>query len=63
MYFIEMMCEFAFDDELLLKHAQNLNQVFTLYLEDAEPTVKVAALKAMTTFLSSIESNSTLMKF
>lgn len=28
MYFIEIMCEFAFDDDLLLKYAEALNRVF-----------------------------------
>lgn len=56
MYFIEMMCEFAFDDELLVKHAQSLNGVFTTYLSDAEASVRVAALRSLATFLSSIET-------
>lgn len=63
MYFIEIMCEFAFDDDLLVKHAESLNNIFQVYLNDSEPTVRVAALKSMTTFLSSIESQATLMKF
>ena len=63
MYYIEIMCEFAFDDGLLVKHADSLNNVFSIYLNDKEPTVRVAAIKTLTTFLSSIENQSTLMKF
>jgi hypothetical protein len=58
-----MMCEFAFDDELLVKNSQNLNQVFTTYLNDADPNVRVAALRSLTTFLQSIDTQATLMKF
>jgi len=37
MYFIEIMCEFAFDDNLLVKHSEALNTVFERYLNDGDP--------------------------
>ena len=63
MYYIEIMCEFAFDDKLLLKNAEALNEIFIVYLADTEAKVRVAALKSMATFLSSIEEENVLSKF
>jgi hypothetical protein len=63
MYYIEIMCEFAFDDKLLLKNSEALNQIFVSFFADAEPKVRVATLKSMTTFLSSIEEDNVLSKF
>jgi hypothetical protein len=34
MYFIEIMCEFAFDDDLLVKYAKALDNVFNIYFND-----------------------------
>jgi hypothetical protein len=36
LYFIEIMCEFAFDDELLVKYSESLNSVFDKYLNESE---------------------------
>jgi hypothetical protein len=63
MYFVEIMCEFAFDDDLLLKNSQALNDLFVLYLNDQESTVRVSALKSLTIFLSSIEADNVVNKF
>ena len=57
------MCEFAFDDKLLIKHAESLNTIFVHYLGEQEAQIRVAALKAMTSFLASIEDSSILAKF
>ena len=54
MYFIEIVCESAFNDELLLKYSNNLEALFQKGLEDANNDVKVAAFKTLTIFLSSI---------
>jgi hypothetical protein len=63
MYYIEIMCEFAFDDKLLLKNADTLNQIFVMYMADNDAKVRVATLKSMATFLSSIEEEAVLAKF
>lgn len=63
MYFIEIMCEFAFDDDLLIKYSEPLNSVFDKYLNESEAQVRVAALKSLTSFLASVENSTTLHKF
>lgn len=63
MYYIEIMCEFAFDDKLLMKNAETLNNIFIQYLGDSNSQIRVAALKAMASFLASIEESSVLAKF
>lgn len=34
MYLIEIVCSYAFDDELLIKYADNLSKIFEQYLSD-----------------------------
>jgi hypothetical protein len=36
MYLIEIICDYAFDDELLVKHSQTLSQIFLKFLEDKD---------------------------
>lgn len=63
MYFIEIVCESAFNDELLLKYSNNLEALFQKGLEDPNNDVKVAAFKTLTIFLSSINDEKALRKF
>ena len=63
MYFIEIVCESAFNDELLLKYSNNLEALFQKGLEDPSNDVKVAAFKTLTIFLSSISDEKALRKF
>ena len=37
MYYVEIMCEFALDDDLLMKNSSSFNNLFTPCLNDADP--------------------------
>lgn len=64
MYLIEIICEFAFnDDAMLIEHSAILEQVFQRGLEDADNEVRVASFKTLTIFLSSINDESLVRKF
>ena len=63
MYFIEIVCESAFNDELLMKYSKNLEAIFQKGLEDTNNEVKVAAFKTLTIFLSSINDTKMIMNF
>lgn len=63
MYFIEIVCESAFNDELLMKYSKNLEAIFLKGLEDLNNEVKVAAFKTLTIFLSSISDGKMIMNF
>lgn len=64
MYLIEIICEFAFnDDAMLLEHSTVLEQIFQRGLEDESNEVRVASFKTLTIFLSSINDESLVKKF
>lgn len=63
MYFIEIICESAFNDDLLMKYSKNLEAIFQKGLEDQSNEVKVAAFKTLTVFLSSITDEKMLKTF
>ncbi|CAM6005251.1 unnamed protein product [Sphagnum balticum] len=56
MYFIEIVCEFAFDDNLLIQHSVEMVNIFSNGLKDDNNDVRVSAFKTTTIFLSSITS-------
>ena len=64
MYLIEIICEFAFnDDAMLLENSTVLEQIFQRGLEDEDNEVRVASFKTLTIFLSSINDESLVKKF
>ncbi len=64
MYFIEIICEFAFDDKLLMTYSGVMETIFQAGLQDEESNqVKVASLKTLTIFLSSISEDQHVKKF
>lgn len=63
MYLIEIVCEFSFNDEDLLKHSTEICAIFEKFLGDAETTVRAATFKSLTGFLCSIEEIEHLKKF
>lgn len=63
MYLIEIICEFAFDDEMILKNDQALCSIFEKYLQDADIQVRAATFKSITIFLSNISEYQNLKKF
>lgn len=63
MYFIEIVCECAFNDELLIKYSKNLENIFAKGLNDPSNDVKVASFKTLTIFLSSISDEKMMKNF
>lgn len=63
MYFIEIACECAFNDELLLKYSKGLEIIFQKGLADPSNEVKVSAFKTLTVFLSSISDEKMMKNF
>ena len=54
MYLIEIICEYSFDDKLLMEYSGGFEAIFQKGLEDESIQVKVSAFKTLTVFLSSI---------
>lgn len=63
-YLIEIICEFAFDDDAtLIENSAALEQIFQRGLEDENNEIRVAAFKTLTIFLSSINDEKLVRKF
>ena len=56
MYFIEVLCEVTFEDELLMTFSNDFINLFGLYLKDSDIKVRVAALKSTSIFIACIEN-------
>ena len=54
MYFIEITCESAFNDALLMNYSSNLIALFNKGFADPANEVQVATFKTLTVFLSTI---------
>ena len=39
LYTVEMICDYSFDDQLLMKYSENISHVFKVYLEDQDSEV------------------------
>ena len=63
MYFIEITCESAFNDALLISYSSNLIALFNKGFEDPANEVQVAALKTLTIFLSTIQDEGSMKQF
>lgn len=63
MYLIEIICEFAFDDNLLMQNSAALEGIFQRGLEDSANEIRVAAFKTLTIFLSSITDEKLVKRF
>lgn len=63
MYFVELACEYSFDEEIMRNFANELSMLFEKYLADEDTTIKVCAVKAVTAFLANIEDNTFLKNF
>lgn len=63
MYLIEIICEYSFDDKLLMEYSSGFESIFQKGLEDENTQVKVSAFKTLTVFLSSISKIELVMKF
>lgn len=62
-YLIEISCESAFNDELLLQNASTLDTIFQAGMNSESNELKAKAFKTLTVFLSSIEDEKLVKKF
>ena len=63
MYFIEITCESAFNDALLLNYSSSLTVIFNKGLADPSNEVQVATFKTLTIFLSTIQDEGSMKQF
>ena len=63
MYFIEITCESAFNDALLLNYSSSLTVIFNKGLADPSNEVQVATFKTLTIFLSTIQDDGNMKQF
>ena len=63
LYNFEILSEYHLEQEHIVQHADNFLQLFTSTLQDDSTEVKVAALKAITAFLTSIDDEEIVMKY
>lgn len=63
MYFVEILCDYSFEEELLMQFSQPLTTLFEKYLMDSDIQVRVSAIKSITIFLSYITDEKFVKKF
>ena len=63
MYLIEIICEYTFDDKMLMQYSPDLEALFQRGLQDENIEVKTCSFKTLTIFLSSIQDESLVRKF
>ena len=63
MYFIEILCDYSFEEELLMQFSQSLTNLFEKYLLDTDVQIRVCAIKSFTIFLSYITDEKFVKKF
>lgn len=63
MYFIEILCDYSFEEELLMQFSQSLTTLFEKYLLDPDVQIRVLAIKSITIFLAYITDEKYVKKF
>lgn len=63
MYVFELLAEYHLPQEQKVQNQQNFMQLFTHCLNDQDVRVKVATLKALTSFLTSFDEEEDVMKY
>lgn len=63
MYNFEMLSEYHLSQDLIVKHSAEFLQLFTDTLQEEHIQIKVAALKAISCFLSSIDDEEVVLKY
>jgi len=63
MYNFEILAEYHLSQELIVEHSNQFLEIFTGVLQEENIHVKVAALKAITCFLSSIDDEQVVLKY
>ena len=63
MYNFEILSEFHLSQELIVEHSNQFLELFTQTLQEDNIETKVASLKAITVFLSSIDDEEVVLKY
>ena len=63
MYIFELLAEYHLPQEQIVQNSNQFIELFSGCLKDSNITVKVAALKAITSFLGSIDDETTVLKY
>ena len=63
MYNFEILAEYHLSQEHIVGHSTQFLELFTSTLQEEDALIKVAALKAITCFLSSIDDTDVVIKY
>ncbi|KAL4509172.1 hypothetical protein ABPG72_018103 [Tetrahymena utriculariae] len=63
MYLIEIICEYSFNDEELMKYSGEFSAIFSKFMDDSDIKVRAETFKSLTGFLCSIEEDGLLKSF
>jgi hypothetical protein len=63
MYIFELLAEYHLPQEQIVQNSNQFIELFSGCLRDPQITVQVAALKAITSFLGSIDDESAVLKY
>jgi hypothetical protein len=63
MYMFELLAEYHLPQDLIVSNQDSFMQLFSHSMEDTNPRVRVATLKALTSFITSIEDEELVMKY
>lgn len=63
MYIFELLAEYHLPQEQIVENSANFIELFTGCLKDPNVQVKVAALKAITSFLGQIDDEAAVLKY
>jgi len=63
MYNFEILAEYHLSQELIVQHSDKFLEIFTKTLQENEIEIKVASLKAISSFLSQIEDTDIVLKY
>jgi hypothetical protein len=63
LYNFEVLAEYHLSQELIIENSQQFLELFANALQENHVAIKVASLKAITSFLSSIEDTDVVLKY
>jgi DNA primase len=59
----ELLAEYHLPQELIVQNQENFMNLFSESMKDTNPRVRVATLKALTTFITSIDDEEQVLKY
>ena len=63
MYNFEILAEYHLSQELIVENSKDFISLFSISLEDPHILIKVASLKAISSFLSTIDDEDVVLKY